>query len=471
MLTPAEKNRRTKLKLLLRPLGRLKLKLLTKISMTRYNRRYANFHPTCGGDAIVSGIDNQIASIAALLERGNLEMFLKRLAELTHKLLYSHVWGRALFVPELDELARKASLIVAPSQSRTTDPKLLVHVASVVHPAGGHTRVIEDIVAALPEYRHVLIITDMGSLAPMELAPLVPRFQRLRLKVHLLKAPNWTEKVRELSSLIAALGPRAVLQLAHYADSIAFVGVASQGPRVVFVHQCDHFASLGAYRTDYTHIDLTPACHRICESHPHLHASLLNLTVKDMGTVQLAERHPVIGATCGAPHKYSGSTEFSYAELLAALFANGVGQILHIGDIPAAQKDQIRSDIVANGQDASRVIFLPDTPSLAAKLVEISPDFYLISHPIGSGKATLEAMSVGLPILHMCPLSALPLLVADMTFGTSVTVSKLEQIPVAVHRLETEKSTLARHSREVYEKHYSPGTFREGLVSALNLER
>lgn len=439
--------------------------------MARYKRRYRNFRPTCADDAVVRGIDEHVAYLTRLLDRGNMEMFLRRLAELTYKLLSSPVWGRALFLPELDELARKASLIVAPSYSRTADSKLLVHVASVVHPTGGHTRVIEDIAAALPEYRHVLIITGMGNLAPMELPPLMPRFQELHLQVHLLKAPDWTEKVRELSSLVAAVGPLAVLQHAHYADSIAFVGVAGQGPRVLFLHQCDHFASLGAYRTDYTHIDLTPACHRICASHPHLRASLLNLTVKDMGTVPLVGCHPIIGATCGAPHKYLGSTEFSYAQLLAALFSAGVHQILHIGDVPEAQKNQIRADITANGQDAERVVFLPNTPSLAAKLVEIAPDFYLISHPVGSGKAAVEAMSVGLPILHARPVSALPLLVADMTFGTSVLASTLEQIPSAVHCLEADKSTLAERSRAVYVQHYSPAEFRERLLSAIAIDR
>lgn len=228
--------------------------------------------------------------------------------------------------------------------------------------------------------------------------------------------------------------------------------------------------ALGASRTDYTHIDLTPACHRFCASRPKLQASLLNLTAKDIGTVQLVERYPIIGVTRGSPHKYAGSSEFSYAQLLATLFSNGVARVFHIGDMPASQKAQICADIAASGQDASRVVFLPNTPSLAMKLVEISPDFYLTSHPVGGGRATVEALSVGLPILWVCPPSTPPLLGADMTFNTSVLVSALEQVPAAIHQLETEKSTLAKRSREIYEKHYSPSAFRERLLLAINLE-
>jgi hypothetical protein len=62
----------------------------------------------------------------------------------------------------------------------------------------------------------------------------------------------------------------------------------------------------------------------------------------------------------------------------------------------------------------------------------------------------------------------LPLLGPDMTFGTSITISALGQIPAAIHRLESEKNMLAKRSREIYEKYYSTPAFREGLLSAIN---
>jgi len=469
VLTPAKENRKTKLKLLLRPLGRLKLKLLTKISVTRYNRRYANFQPSSNPDGVVLAIDKHVASLAALLDRGNMEMFLKRLAELSVKLLSDPLRGRALFVPELDELARRSSLIITPKPHPPANSKLLLHIATEVFPTGGHTRVIEDVAAALPDYRHVLLITNMHGANP-DLACLKPRFDELGLMLHVLQCLSWTERARELSSLIAALRPQAVLLFAHQDDSIVNAGVAGHAaPCVLFVHHADHQPSLGAFRLDYAHLDLTPACHSICTARALLQPSFVNLTAKDIGAVQSVERHPIIGVTCGSPHKYAGSNQFTYAQLLAALFANGVGQILHIGYMPESQKDEIRADIAASGQDPSRIIFLPNTPSLAVKLQEISPDFYMTSHPIGSGKATVEALSVGLPVLFICPAGTLPLLNPDMTFSASVLLSALEQIPAAVHRLETEKNTLAKRSREVYEKHYSPAAFREGLLSALKL--
>lgn len=436
--------------------------------MARYKRRYRNFQPDCGDDAVVTGIEDQVAYLAGLLDRGNMEMFLKRLAELMPKLYNGPLRHRALFVPELDELARRASLIITPQPNPRTNSKLLVHITSQVYPWGGHTRVIEDIVASLPEYRHELVITEMRRTDP-DFVRVKPRFNELSLTVHLLQGLSQVERTTELSSLINVLEPEVILLLAFPGDSVAHTSVAGHSARrVLFLHAGDHHPSLGACRTDYAHVDLTPACHKLCLAESRLHASMLNLTAKDIGTVELPRRSPMVGATCGSPHKYAGSSEFTYARLLATLFSDGVGQVFHIGDMPEEQKNQIRFEITTNGQDASRAIFLPNTPSLAAKLIEISPDFYLVSHPVGSGKATLEAMSVGLPILHVLPASALPLISPDMSFGTSVTASMLEQIPATVHRLEAEKNTLAKRSREVYEKHYSPAAFREGLLSVLN---
>jgi hypothetical protein len=448
-------------------LSQLKYGVLGRLSAARQKIQYRNFHPACGDDAVVHGIDDQIAYLARLLDRGNLEMFLKRLAEVVHKVWVGPVWGRALFIPELDELARRASLIIAPKPNPGKSSNLLAHIHTETLLTGGGTRVIEDIVASLPEYEHVLVVTGMDE-RRSEFVLFKQHATGMDLKIHPLRSSGWVEKAERLSSLIESFRPRVIMLMAHWEDVATNVAVAGHSaPRVLFLHHADHSPSLGAYRTDYTHVDLTPACHSICASHSRLRATMLNLTVKDSGTVQSADRRPMIGATCGGHYKYAGSTEFSYAQLLAALFSAGVGQIFHIGNLPDERKNQIRAEIAANGQDAQRVVFLPNTPSLAAKLIEISPDFFLASHPIVGGKATVEALSVGLPILHARPSSALPLLVVDMTFSTSVVASTLEQIPSAVRRLEAEKKALAKRSRDIYERHYSPAAFREGLLAAI----
>lgn len=451
----------------MKPIPQLKQNVFVKLAELRDKFRYANFRPY-SGDGVVCGIGGHVASISAFLERGDTETFLKRLAELSHRLSSEPLWGRALFIPELDDLARKAGFILAPRPTAKTKSKLLVHVATEVFRIGGHSNVIEDAVTALPDYRHVLILTAMNGSQPAVIS-MKPHFEELNLDVRFLTCSSRMEKARELASLIGALAPRAVLMLASYDDSVAYSAVTGDAAqRVLFLHHSDHQPSLGASRSDYIHVDLTPTCHSVCASRPDLHASLLGLTAQDIGTVQISDRRPVVGVTCGSPYKYSGSIEFSYAELVAALFSIGVARLFHVGDMPDSQRNQICTYIMANGQDPNRLVFLPNVSSLAAKLLEISPDFYLTSHPLGGGKATVEAVSVGLPVLFVCPASRLPLLGPDMTFGTAIPISTLEQVPEAIRRLESEKRTLANRSREIYETHYSAKAFREGLLRAIN---
>ena len=123
---------------------RVKYFVLTKISEVLHKRRYRNFRPSYDSDAVVHGIDRYVASLTRYLERGNIEMFLKRLAELTVELLPAPLEGRALFAPELDELTHKASrtICACAPPGLVMDSKCLVHVATRVYSTGGHTRVI-----------------------------------------------------------------------------------------------------------------------------------------------------------------------------------------------------------------------------------------------------------------------------------------------------------------------------------------
>ena len=64
----------------------MKRYLRWKIGQELYEMRYRNFRPGYDGKAVVHGIEKHVASLAAFLERGNIELFLKRLNELTGKL-------------------------------------------------------------------------------------------------------------------------------------------------------------------------------------------------------------------------------------------------------------------------------------------------------------------------------------------------------------------------------------------------
>jgi glycosyltransferase involved in cell wall biosynthesis len=132
--------------------------------------------------------------------------------------------------------------------------------------------------------------------------------------------------------------------------------------------------------------------------------------------------------------------------------------------MPRAQKNAIQEDIRAMKQDAAKLIFLGNVPSLASALKEIAPDFFLCSYPEGGGKTMVEAISVGLPILAPRAQATPPLICADMSMGAALTITTLEEVPQAVKRLKTEQKELSQHTREIFEQHYAFSIFQKKLL-------
>jgi len=416
---------------------------------------------------------NGLEALEALLERNEIEAFLKEAQGFVYRMWTTPaIKGKALLIPQMDALLERAARHFNRSQRpRESALQLVAHIATEIYTTGGHTRLIENMVRALPEYRHVLVLTDsvenyrQGRLA---LDTLKERFDILGVEILTLSGATLTEKTAELAGLIESLAPQAAVLTAHHFDVVANAGITgNSAPRVIFIHHGDDLPSLGATRADLIHADLNPASLHVCMTEGLLTPAYLNLTVKDCGVVHAPQRDTLIGATCGAPYKYSGVSLFSYAALLAALFAAGVEKIFHIGTMPQEQMAQVRSDLAKAGQDAQRIIFMPNTPSLAPALKKVAPDFFLGSHPIGGGTAMTEAMSLGLAIIATRPEGLSPLHNVDLSLGNELVVRTLDDVPAIVTTVRRDRKALGRRSRDVYEKHYSMGVFRDRLLSLI----
>jgi len=380
--------------------------------------------------------------------------------------------GRALFIPQLDELMHRASLAFVQQPVRPTAGDLIVQLATEVYATGGHTRVIEDVVRAFPQHRHLLILSDVMDnyrSGQLTLGLLGGRFKDLGLEVHCLQGPSLVSKASMLATFIAQSAPHAVFINTHHFDSVLGAAVSNRSaPRVIYLHLCDHNPALGATRSDFIHVDMTPICHQACNAtYPFPH-TFLPLSMKDAGVAKRPHGDRLTGVSCGDPHKYMGYCEFTYGQLLGALLSSGVAQIFHIGTMQDAQQMSIRSDLRDMKQDEGAVTFLPDVESLAGTLHQIAPSFFLGSHPKGGGKAMVEALSAGIPILFPRPVSTLPLLNADMAFGESLMIRELKDVPEAIRQLRADREGLAMRSRKVFEDHYSPSKFQQHLMNLLS---
>ena len=393
--------------------------------------------------------------------------------------------GRALYVPGMDELVRQAGRHVCagvpvPRGPAARDVRdVIVHVATEVYPLGGHTRVIEDVARVLPEFRHVLALTDAFDsyrAGRLSLGPLEGRFGAARIETRLLSAGGAAGRCVELARLVGDAAPRAVVLMAHPEDAVAYGAIhgGGGGPVVVYCHHCDHFPSLGAARTDYLHADLGPACHEACRSGGVVAPSFLGLAAPARPARPTPPRpagHPPTAATAGSWHKFAGRDGFDYAELLGALFDAGLARLYHVGPVPEGAGRSLAEGLAARGHDPGGLVFVPPVPSLADTLASLDPDFYLVSHPVGGSKAIVEAMSVGLPVVNPRPACASALTRDDLSAGGAVTVATLADVPAALARVTRDRSALARQARGRFESTFTEVQFRRRLLDLLGAAR
>ncbi len=406
--------------------------------------------------------------LEAIYRSGNITLFLSVTANLFLKLAeHRGVHGKAYFEKGSDRRMQELAEWITKPHVGPTQTNTIVHVATEVYTLGGHTRIIEDIARAMPDRRHILIMTDMlGSFAEgrMQLGALEERFNSLNIEVMWLPKGEILSRAIMLSTMIANIAPGVVFVNLHPYDTIGYAGISGKSaPRVLFLHHADHYPALGSMRHDYEHIDLTNVCHSICRSSELENPKLLPMTVSDHGVADVNWDGPLVAAVSGTHIKFFGDTGGRYSQLAAALLSSGVQTIHHIGSVIPELENEIRQELRQANIEQNRYVFHGGVPNLAAKLKEIAPNFVLNSHPQGGGKAIIESISLGLPVMYYSPPEKLAIF-GGGEIGACAVFSRLEDAGNAVRTIQEKGQETGRANRALYEKNHSPEVFRKFLL-------
>jgi hypothetical protein len=417
----------------------------------------------------IEGLEQKLVD---LLNSNDINGFLLETARTVREIIHhEQVYAKTLYLPVCDALTQKLADHLVRERNWTVDPNLVIHIATEVFEIGGHTRLIEDIVTATPEMRHVLILTDIAytyQQGKHKLGKLEERFKRLGLEVIFLSRIGLINRVLELIELISKMGPQAIYLFGHHYDTVMYSAInGHSAPNVNFFHHTDNSATIGAGRKDYRHIDISVRCNEVCRSCLGNDPMMLNLTVEDVGRQVKWSARPLVAVTCGGHRKYVGRNGFSYAELLIKLFKSGVSTIHHIGDIPDLFIKPLRAELSAAGIKKDRFVTKGTTESLSESLLRINPSFFLTSHPVGGGRAMVEAMGVGLPFIQPLPPTVPLLLSGDPSFGVGIQLPDLNSVPAALERIRSEGADMAIRSRQTFEREYAPAVFRQRILSTM----
>ena len=334
-----------------------------------------------------------------------LEAALQKVIALNRTFRDPGVYGRRLFARGLDALipalARRLKLEDVPG-AKSNDNACII--GTEFYPTGGHTRVAMDIMERFPQgNRPVLMGTGIYA-SPQSYTSLLndPKLSagKGERAVVALMSPTLVGKIIEQYMILKAMRPTRIFLMAHHMDIVAAIAAWPFRDVVEFMHHADHMPAIGVTLPFSAHVDLTYTCHLACrEAGIDAIYSGMSAARADASAGARDAGQPLRIATCGGPNKYSGVRGYAWRDYAVAALQVPGTEVIHIGPTTPEQENEIRDALATAGIATDRYVFAGLAPSLGAELVKRQADIYLSSFPETGGKANLEAMGVGLPVI------------------------------------------------------------------------
>lgn len=353
-------------------------------------------------------MDHQIAEIRRMIAAGALDEALDRLTGQFFQLgNQATCMGRIAPLPDFDLLCQELGeysgfQLFGPkieNEPRVHDVILLTEITC----NGGHAEIVRDI-AALNDVPVAIIATNLHNRPKPLLKAAVPKSNVLEVAV--AKEQTASSKLREVQTLLARSGVRRVFLLQHGYDAIATSAICGDLPsRTIFLHHCDAAPSLGSYLPGVIHVDLHNIAHARCRIEGGITdnrylclTSLANTVIHPTG--RRFAFPSMKSASCGGEHKLERlAYGIGYSDMVATVLKGRDAQHYHIGSLSGDFRGALAQVLSHHGIPETRFIYVGEAPGLADVLTSLEIDLYLPTLPQGGGKAMIDAMSRGIPIV------------------------------------------------------------------------
>ncbi|GAA5170308.1 methyltransferase domain-containing protein [Viridibacterium curvum] len=356
--------------------------------------------------------------IGALIDKGNIDAALAAVLALVEATIGDPAaTGSVLRSPVLDRLCSRigrqsleylrAQSLLPPVAAQQAD---VIILATELHAVGGHSRVIEDIIRTRPESRHLILLSDfLACNYTMDLQ----RYVNLGVEVRRATSGNHADRLLWIQMQLSAHPDAQVLVFNHHADAGSIAALQPGLNReYVFCHHADHNLCLGATLANIRHVDFFDAfCHSCMEA--GVNAEIWPLAVPDQGVRdQSIQSFRADGhlTTCTSAHeaKLLAPYPIRYWDVLPQILSVTQGTHIHIGHLPADTLAAIHGALRDAGVPQTRFQHIQWVENLGAALLANKVDLYIGSFPLGGGRAALEAMSLGVPVVthrnHVFPM-------------------------------------------------------------------
>lgn len=449
------------------PLAPADMRVLTSRHMAKralhlHSQRIdAGFYPT---------VEDVSRDVKAACADGDFGYALWTLSDVAYRLVKSLPMSRAApsSDPQLDALCVETGALfaghakIAPIVPDATAP--IVYLATAIHEFGGHTRVLLDYIRRQPERKHVLLLTGLGIgiAMPAVQSLLDKELKGIDFSWHRNSQIRHDQTLLWLLQTLQGLRPETVFLFNHPYDPVIPAATALlNNTKTYFNHHSDACFTLGATLPVTGHIDQTPMVHHLlCRHRPEINPLYVPMMVAETATRDasafLAEG-PVRTVACGSAAKFTDrSYAYRYADILPQMMAVTGGEHVHIGVLPAEVVSQIHGNLDRRSIPRERFRHIPHVENLSAALHDLNVDLYVASFPTSGGKALIEAMATGIPVLYHVNYQSRFACVADMVYPEAFRWSDLESLMAALRSVN--RAALARHaklSRTYFEAHHS----------------
>ena len=413
------------------------------------------------------------------IEQGQLDRALELLGDFAFSIVLDPAaTGLVLRSPQLDQLCQRIGAACLaqtyrPGASLDDEPADVIVLATELHDVGGHSRLVEDLIRVRPGLRHLILLTNAYN-SPAAFAR--DRYERLGARVLLAGSGTPLEKLRWAQSHLAHHPHAQVLVFNHHADAIAIAAIQPGLNReVIFHHHADHQLCLGASLTWPRHLDYAPSFLQGCHQ-AGLSAELLPLSVpqgrhRAPAAANFLRSGGLRTCTSGTANKFTAPAAHPYWEVLPTLLRADVDTHVHIGPLPQELLATLYEALDRAGVSRQRFVHITWVESLWQALLEQSIDLYIGSFPLGGGRATIEALGAGIPLVtYRNPL--VPML-GSCGLGPVDTWNWAQPDELrAILRQATPQELVrrARAGQEHYRTHHAPNVFAAVVRGQTRLE-
>ncbi|MDZ8105961.1 MAG: glycosyltransferase [Nostoc sp. DedQUE12a] len=411
------------------------------------------------------------SKILKTIDAGDLNSSLNLIIHFTHKISYgkvnvmtiTNVFGSVILDRLCQRIGSEVLKIKKPFLENPYNPddELIIYIATQLYETGGHTAVIEDLIKARPEKKHLILITDTFN--STDRPAVEDRFRPLNVQILWAIKGTSIDKLKWLQQALIANLANQVFLFNHPQDAVAVAAVQPNlTPNLIFYHHAGHLLCLGVYLFYAQHIDSDPGSFYNCRHNlgisNNIYLPLVVDNIPDRYSSSFVSNGQIRTCSSGSENKFKEIPYlYSYIHEVPKIIASTGGSHIHIGHLSQHTLSVIERGLEEFRISLERFIHIPWVKSLGKAMYEHKVDIYLESFPLGGGRAGIEVMASGTPIIVHNNYRSRQLCSTDITYPEAFRWQTPDELYRYLRNISSEVlKTESVYSRRHYQKNHIP---------------